>query len=103
MITRGANDIVTTTTNGLMYKNCEIFFFILVLLLLCHVVVVIILAQLVWPGYVLISHEFILSRCSRAVLSWAQLVGASSVERERIGQYICILPYIKRMSCSWAL
>ena len=34
------NDIVTTTTNGLMYINCEIFLFALVLLLLCNVVLV---------------------------------------------------------------
>ena len=41
------------------------------------------------PGYVLVSHEFILCRCSRAVLTWAQLVGGSSVlerERERGGE-----------------
>ena len=39
------NDIVTTrttTTNGLMYINCEICLFTLVLLLLCNVVLVLI-------------------------------------------------------------
>ena len=37
-------------------------------------------------------------RCSRAVLTWAQLAeGLFGVEgeRERLGQYICILPYVK--------
>ena len=36
------NDIVTTTTNGLMYINCEIFLFTLVLLLVCNVVLVLV-------------------------------------------------------------
>ena len=68
------------------------------------------LFSLFGPGYVLISHEFILSRCSRAVLTWAQLVegplwcrGEGECERERLGQCICILPYVKHMCCSWAL
>ena len=60
------------------------------------------------PGYVSISHEFILSRCSRAVLTCAQLAGGLlGVEqermRERLGQYICILPYVKHMCCNQAL
>ena len=58
--------------------------------------------------YVLISHEFILSRCSRAMLTWAQLAGGlfgveRERDRERLGQYICILPYVKHMCCSHAL
>ena len=37
------NDIVTTTTkNGFMYINCEIFLFTLVLFLLCNVVLVLV-------------------------------------------------------------
>ena len=45
-----------------------------------------------------------------AVLTWVQLVGGlfgvgerEKRERERLGQYICILPYVKHMSCSQAV
>ena len=54
------------------------------------------------PGYVSISHGFILSRCSRAVLTWAQLAGGlfgveRDTERERATRSVHLLSAICEM------